>query len=407
MALRKTQNLALKLDTRDDNELAFTADTDVTEIADPAPAVSAAPEPAPRPVFQAAPAQPLPEGFTVIPASRADRGRGDQRQGDRRQGDRRAMDQLRTEALRNIISNVDARAMGNGRAGKRMSINGSRIPASRLILLAVALLAGGFAAFLAIHHDEPAPVPATPVEAVKPAPATQILVAKSNIGVGQRLTGSMLEWQDWPEATLRPDYITIASMPDAMTDMAKSVARGEFFPGEPIRAQKLTDAGHGFLSTLLDSGKRGVSVPISADSASGGFIVPNDHVDVVLTRSSSGGQMSETILTNVRILAINTNLGGNGASAEDGKSDGTADPAAQAFAGSATATLELNPPQAETIINSTSLGKLSLMLRPTEDNEDPGAAAERTANAAIRLTSPFWAGGTATQAPAPAAVVPQ
>ena len=395
MALRKTQNVALKLDTRDDDELSFTTDSDVAA----APALAAAPEPAPRPAFQALPAQPLPDGFTVIPASREDRGRGDQRQGaDRRQGDRRAMDQLRTEALRNIISNVDAR---NARGpGKRLSASGSRIPMSRLLLLGVALLAGGVAAFLAVHHDEPAPVATVPVEAVKPAPTTQILVAKTAIGTGQRLAPAMLEWQDWPEATLRPDYINIATTPDAMADMVKSVARGEFFPGEPIRAQKLTDAGHGFLSAILDSGKRGVSVPVSAEAASGGFIVPNDHVDVVLTRDSAGGQMSETILTNVRILAINTNLGGNGASADGGgKTDGTTDPAAQAFAGSATATLELSPPQAETIINSTSLGKLSLMLRPTTDDEDAGAAAERTANAAIRLTSPFWAGGTTSPVP--------
>lgn len=378
--------------------MAFTADND----AEPAP------EPVAQPLFQAAPAQPLPDNFTVIPASRSDRGRADGRSGaDRRQGDRRAMDQLRSEALRNIISNVDDRNFGGVR-NRRLSINGPRIPMSRLILLTVALLAGGVAAFLALHRDAPPPPVATvPVETVKPAPATQILVARTEIGVGQRLTSAMLEWQDWPEATLRPDYVTIAAAPDAMTTMANSVARGEFFPGEPIRAQKLTDAGHGFLSSILDSGKRGVSVQVSAEAASGGFVAPNDHVDVVLTRQSEGSQMSETILTNVRILAINANLGSNGASAQgDGKADNSNDPASPAFVNVATATLELTPPQAETIINATSLGRLALMLRPTTDNEDPSAAAERTANAAIRLTSPFWAGGTATPAPA-AAAVPQ
>jgi pilus assembly protein CpaB len=400
LALRKTQNLALKLDTREDDESSFITDDDVA-VAAPAPEASS------RPVFQPAPAQPLPEGFTVIPASRADRGRGDPRQGgDRRQGDRRAMDQLRTEALRNIISSVDDRSLGGAR-NKRMSLNGPRIPLSRLILLGVALLAGGVAAFLAVNHDAPAPAIATvPVQTVKPAPATQILVAKSNIGIGQRLTPAMLEWQDWPEATLRPDYVTIAAAPDAMTSMAKSVARGEFFPGEPIRAQKLTDAGHGFLSAILDSGKRGVSVQVSAEAASGGFIVPNDHVDVVLTRQTGGGQMSETILTNVRILAINANLGSNGASTEDSEK-AAADPASQGFAGGATATLELDPPQAETIINSVALGRLSLMLRPTADDADAAYAdQQRAANAAIRLTSPFWAGGTAAPVPA-AAAVPQ
>ena len=378
--------MALKLDTRDDDELAFTADSDLV-AAPPEPA------PAPRPVFQAAPAQPLPETLTVIPASRADRGRGDQRQGaDRRQGDRRAMDQLRTEALRNVISNVEDRNFGGLRnSGKRISINGPRIPMSRLLLLGVALLAGGVAAFLAVHHDEPVPAPPVAVETVKPAPATQILVAKTEIGIGQRLTASMLEWQDWPEATLRPDYVTIAAVPEAMTAMTNSVARGEFFPGEPIRAEKLTEAGHGFLSAILGAGMRGVSVQVAADAASGGFVVPNDHVDVVLTRQADTQQMSQTILTNVRILAINANLGSNGASGASANGDASTDPATQAFTNTATATLELNPAQAETIINATSMGRLSLMLRPTAANdEDSTAAAEHAANAAIRMSSPFW-----------------
>ncbi len=382
MALRKAQSVALKLEE------------------DPEPANDTAPSPfTPSAVsaassFTPAPALELDPPLNFIPASRSDRRQEDRREGDRRQGERRGMDALRNEALRNIISNVEDRSFSGLRnnGAPRISLKSPRIPMSRLILLAVALLAGGVAAWLATHND-PAPVPAATVavETVKPAPATQILVAKTAIGPGQRLAADALQWQDWPEATLRSDYIDIATSPAAMTDMANSVARGEFFPGEPIRAAKVTEAGHGFLSSILDSGKRGVSVTVSAESASGGFIVPTDRVDVVLTRQTGASQISETILSNVQVLAINNNLGSNGASAQSGD-DKPVDPATQAFGGGAIATLELDPHQAEQVINATSLGKLSLMLRPTNDGTtDANAPAETAANAAIRLTSPFWA----------------
>ena len=119
---------------------------------------------------------------------------------------------------------------------------------------------------------------------------------------------------------------------------------------------------------------RGVSITVNADAASGGFIVPNDHVDVILTRGGGDG-MTETILTNVRVLAINTRLG------EVGATGGPADPAnprAEIFGGSAIATLELDPTQAETVINARQLGPLSLSLRSIVD------FAQTTEDAALR-----------------------
>jgi pilus assembly protein CpaB len=106
---------------------------------------------------------------------------------------------------------------------------------------------------------------------------------------------------------------------------------------------------------------RGVSIPVSADAASGGFVVPNDHVDVLLTRS--GGQ-TETILTNVRVLAINTRLGETGTTGAPADPD---NPRAEIFGGAAIATLELDPAQAETVINARTLGGLSLALRSIVD----------------------------------------
>src|SRR5690606_6644034 len=111
---------------------------------------------------------------------------------------------------------------------------------------------------------------------------TQILVAKTPIGMGERLSPASLEWQDWPAGAIRSEYVTISDMPEAPTELNNAVARFEFFPGEPIREAKLVRSDQGYLSAVLSEGMRGVSVGVTAESGAGGFIVPNDRVDVLL-----------------------------------------------------------------------------------------------------------------------------
>lgn len=227
----------------------------------------------------------------------------------------------------------------------------------------------------------------SPATEIVPEQRTQILVAKQDIGIGQRLSAASVGWEDWPVGSVRPEYVTLAAAPEAVTDMSGAVARFEFFAGEPIREQKLARDAQGYLSAVLDRGKRGVSVSISAQSASGGFIVPNDHVDVVLTRPSNNGQTSETILRNARVLAINTRLGETGAT---GAPADPSDPRAEIFANQAIATLELDPAQAEVIINASTIGTLALVLRSMDDFAATEPSASRDANQAIRISSPFW-----------------
>jgi pilus assembly protein CpaB len=254
---------------------------------------------------------------------------------------------------------------------------------ARIILLLVALVAGSLAAFL-VTRGSRAPAPTTEVvtQVVEEAKA-QILVAKTPIGVGERLNSERLEWQDWPEGALRPEYVTIAAMPDAPAQLTGAVARFEIFPGEPIREAKLVRADQGYLSAVLSPGKRGVSVTVTAASSAGGFVVPNDHVDVLLTTSSAVGQRSEVILSNVRVLAIGKRLGEMGVTGGD--ESGTAEsPTPTTFDNSTIATLELDPAQAETLVNASTRGQLSLTLRSVADfnRTDAGPA---TANQAVRL----------------------
>ena len=121
---------------------------------------------------------------------------------------------------------------------------------ARIILLVIALVAGGLAAFLVTRGGRPAPKPEVVTEVVQEQ-KTQVLVAKAQIGVGERLNPDLLEWMDWPEGAVQPDYVTIANMPDAPTELTAAVARFEFFPGESIRDAKLVRSNQGYLSAVL------------------------------------------------------------------------------------------------------------------------------------------------------------
>lgn len=231
---------------------------------------------------------------------------------------------------------------------------------SRILLLLVALIAGGLAAYLATRGGEaPAPTGPTGPEVIEEA-RVKVLVAAAPIGVGERLTETNMVWMDWPQNAVLEDYISQANTPEALTDMQGTVARFEIFQGDPIRQQKLVRTDQGYLSAVLEKGMRGVSVSVNADAASGGFIVPNDHVDVILTR----GGIAETVVSNVRVLAINTRLGEIGGS---GGPEDPNNPRAEIFGGTAIATLELDPAQSETVINARTLGPLSLTLRSIVD----------------------------------------
>jgi len=332
------------------------------------------PEP-PRPP----PAPPEAERLFVVPKADA-------------KGSRQRMDNLRAEAQRNSITRLEKRGLSSFLPTGRRRTNPARI-----LLVIVALVAGGLAAFLAIQHEPtaaaPAPV-AAPAEAAKPL-TTKILVAKGAVEVGQSLSSSMVEWADWPQAQLRPDYLTLAQAPNSAADLNGWMARYALFPGEPIEKVQLAPPGSSYLSAILGKGMRAVSVSVAADSASGGFVAPDDHVDVVLTRSSDGGHDAQTILSDVRVLAINAQLGSQAPPA------GSGDAKPNVFTGQAIATLELDPTQGNVITEAALVGKLSLVLRPTGDAVSADVARERAVNAAIRLTSPFWASGGAPTAPAP------
>ncbi len=252
---------------------------------------------------------------------------------------------------------------------------------ARILLLSVAVVAGGLAAFLATRGEAPAPQVVQTTQVVQEE-KRQVLIATQTIGIGQRLTRSLVAWQDWPEGALRPEYITSDVIPDAPEQMAGTVARFEIFAGEPIREAKLVRSDQGYLSAIIPRGMRAVSVSVTPESGAGGYIVPNDRVDVVRTGRTNLGSGTRTILANVKVLAIGQRLGEAGASAGHPDPD---DPQAQVFGDDTIATLELSPSQAETIIDAAAGGKLTLVLRSVADFAGGPGDALNTSNQPIRL----------------------
>ena len=228
---------------------------------------------------------------------------------------------------------------------------------ARIVVLIIALSAGAVAAYLASGSDnKPAPA-----EQVVQLPTVDVLVAKADIGLGQALTPNDLQWQSWPASTAGNTFIRRNDRPDATTQLAGSIARAPFIAGEPIREAKLVKAdGSGFMAAILPTGMRAVSTEISPETGAGGFILPNDRVDVLLTRREKNPNPtatadivhSEILLANVRVLAID-----QAPKEKEGQNSVVGK----------TVTLELKPEQAVTLAAGRQAGTLSLALRSIAD----------------------------------------
>jgi pilus assembly protein CpaB len=234
---------------------------------------------------------------------------------------------------------------------------------SRLILLAFIVASGGAATYLVL--DKP-PTPAPAALAPPPTPQDQVLVAAHDLNFGAVIQPNDIVWQNWPKDSQARGIVRKSEQPNAADEVKDSVVRGAFLSGEPIRREKLfKGANSGFLSAVLTPGYRAVAITIEGSGATtaGNFILPNDRVDVIriyrdedAAKTGAGDPyVSETLVTNVRVLAIGQNA---------------QDKSGQAFATGATATLELDPRQAETVILAQRVGQLSLVLRSMQDGKE-------------------------------------
>lgn len=227
------------------------------------------------------------------------------------------------------------------------------------ILVAAAIAAIAVAFFVRQAMTVPA-VPAAVV--VEQRPVTRILAARRDMMIGERASAGDFYWQTWPEEAMSPGYI-VENQGQGIEDFAGSVVRAPIGEGEPITGRRLVQSGDaGFMAAVLAPGMRAVAVPISAERGAGGFILPNDRVDVIVSfeedvqgqRGSSRAYVARTIVENARVLAIDQAFGGdNGSENVVGE----------------TATLELTPEQARTVSLAISRGDITLVLRSLLDNE--------------------------------------
>lgn len=233
----------------------------------------------------------------------------------------------------------------------------------RILVLVVAGLAAVFAAVF-VRGAMQAPAAPVSVEAEAPEPV-MVLAAASDVLPGSRLTGAELRWTPWPEEAVLPGHVTREADPDAVTRLTGAVTRGGFAAGEPVLEGRLVHPGEaGFMAAVLTPGMRAVAVPISARSGAGGFILPNDRIDVIAAIDRDGGMTTEIVVENARVLAIDQSYSDAG--------DG-------AVVGS-TATIELSPEQARAVALAVAGGDVSLALRSVADGQGgprlPGEAAE-------------------------------
>ena len=229
---------------------------------------------------------------------------------------------------------------------------------ARLVVLGVALSAGLGAAYLMMgSKPEPAPVRlAAPLP--PPVPAEAVLVSVHDLTFGAVIAEGDVRWQPWPRDQVPAGTIARSLQPNAIDNVKGAIVRSNFAAGEPIRSDRLVKGnGSGFMAAVLPTGMRAVAIDLSdqGKSAAGGFILPNDRVDVIRTfhpDDAPSSFASETILANVRVLAI-------GQSVQEKSGERT-------VIGS-TATLEMTPEQAEKVILAQRTGQLTLSLRSMTD----------------------------------------
>jgi pilus assembly protein CpaB len=236
----------------------------------------------------------------------------------------------------------------------------------RVIVLGIALVAAGAAAFMVRSLIGGGTPQVQAMPAPPPIAMSEVLVASSNLQPGQKLTPDLVRWEKWPTASVDASFITHASVGSPDEAVKGTVVRVPILAGQPVISTSIVhgDAG-GIMAAMLTPGMRAVSIVISAESGAGGFILPNDRVDVILTRKFDGTPprvVSSDVLNNVRVLAVDQTF----SQARDTKT----------VIGK-TATVEVTPLQAGMIYSAQGAGQLSLALRPLGDNQATDDASEQ------------------------------
>ena len=227
----------------------------------------------------------------------------------------------------------------------------------RLSIIMVLLLATAALGLIAYSNMTPKPVVQVTENTPAPAPPTVgYFVAARPLP-----RGTLAREEDFAVRSVPSDSVptqAILDTPDARIGLRGSLVRNFLDTGSPVTSQDISHPG--FLASVLAPDSRAISIKVDAESSVSGLIQPGDYVDVVSTKmiekidlaekADAHGPLSETVLHNVRILAINQDA----ANRERNVS------------------LELAPEQVKKITVADQLGKLSLAVRSAVDQQDTG-----------------------------------
>jgi pilus assembly protein CpaB len=263
-----------------------------------------------------------------------------------------------------------------------------------VILIAVnVILVGATIVLLRMWMVDQTPeTAATAMAATPEAEVLQVLVAAENLNSGVLMQKQHWRWQPWPEDGLSKSYVSYNPEEDTEEtaealeeELVGSVVRFGIPEGQPLVTGAIVKPGdRGFLSAILEPGYRAISIPVTASTSNAGLILPGDYVDVIMSHKfkleADDGKrydrrVAETILQNIRTLAIDQNFSNDTSGAKVGK----------------TATLQVSPRDAERVALALNMGELSLSLRGIDAQNSPGDA-RRTAtwdyNASVALRAP-------------------
>lgn len=260
----------------------------------------------------------------------------------------------------------------------------------QLIVLVVAAIAAVGALLLIRGMGAPRAAPQS-AEQAQPIAGEQVLVAAHDIAQGAALAPTDLAVAVFPTGSVSQSFIRLSQQPSAQADFVGAVARRSFAQGEPITTTGvLQPDGRGFMAAELQPGFRAVAVEIQPQTAAGGFIQPNDHVDVIVTaRDQSGGAnavSSDIVLRDVRVLA----LGDKTQTQTSGDHPETIE--------ASVAVLELSPEEARTLALADEMGTISLALRGVQAetvslNEDRSSLGHQSGSVRMHQFGSVTGGG--------------
>jgi len=230
--------------------------------------------------------------------------------------------------------------------------------ARQLIVLVIAAIAAIGALFL-IRTMNGRQVTQTAADTA-PIAGEQVLVAARDIPQGAALAPSDIAVRLFPQESVTPSFVRISQQPSAQAEYVGAVTRRAFVAGEPLTVGSVIQPeGRGFMAAQLEPGFRAVAIEIEDNTAAGGFIQPNDRVDVIMTqrvqvRDGAGANeqvRSDIVLSDVRVLAV-----GAATQPQTTGEEPTKTPAQVAV-------LELTAADARTAMLAQEMGDVSLALR--------------------------------------------